>query len=51
MATQIASFVDPATGHVTTDPDVHQYRWLALVDPQVAEYITSWQKWIETTLG
>ena len=51
MATQIASFVDPATGHMTADPGVHQYLWLALADPQVAECITSWQEWIGTTVA
>ena len=51
MATQMASFVDPATGHVTTDPGVHGFRWLVPGDPLVTERFTLWQDWVETTLG
>ena len=47
----MASFVDPATGHVTADPVVHGFRWVAPGDPLVTELITIWQKWIETTLA
>ena len=36
---------------MTADPGVHQYLWLALADPQVAECITSWQEWIGTTVA
>ena len=46
----MASFVDPATGGMTTDRTVHRFLLVNLGDDALAVKLSTWQKWIGITV-